>query len=157
MVLIDTNVFIQCSKYAPSAIFISLWAWLENNQFNPKSIEAVFQEINSSNTVLYSWASGMKQKDYFIDNHSQNIQNDYQRVVQYVNQNYQDSTGRDAFLDKADAWLIATALSLNYSILTFEKPEGENDIKPKIPNVATYFGVPCHDFFDFLKTHQVQF
>ena len=54
------------------------------------------------------------------------------------------------FLEKADTWVIAYAVTLGGRICTFEKPEPLSR-KPKIPDVALEFGAECIQIWDMLS------
>jgi hypothetical protein len=74
----------------------------------------------------------------------------YQDVVQYVQTNPRFKQHWIApFLDKADPWLVAYAATLGGRIVTFEKPEPLST-RPKVPDIAKYFGVHCVNVWDML-------
>lgn len=156
MNLFDTDIFIRFDNYYNRVIFVSLWDWLANNDKDCCSIKAVYDEISPDNSTLKAWAKSMH-NGYFIDNFIDPIQKEVRRVIQYVESHYPDSPERTKFLDKADPWLIATAMHLNADIITFEKPVNPSSTKPKIPDVASYFGITCHNFFDFCRNHNIKF
>ncbi|MBI2909639.1 MAG: DUF4411 family protein [Chloroflexi bacterium] len=54
-----------------------------------------------------------------------------------------------AFLSGADPWIIAHARAYGGRIVTFEKPEPAST-KPKIPDVASAFGLSCLSLWDML-------
>ena len=56
----------------------------------------------------------------------------------------------------ADPWLIATASTLGYTLVTFETSAGIISVnnpsgKPKIPDVARMFDVKCENLFYFMR------
>lgn len=156
MNLFDTNIFIQHDHFCRRDVFISLWDWLANNDKNCCSIIFVYNEISPHNSALTAWANSVP-SGYFIDNFINPIQTEFQKVSRYVVGNFPVSQERTNFLAKADPWLIATAMHNNADIITFEKPATPNSTKPKIPDVASYFGITCHNFFDFCRNHNIKF
>lgn len=156
MFLLDTNIFIQCHNYNPPTVFKSLWNWFETNDQNATSIMAVYDEIRIKNDDLHSLMRDFKKRGFFIDNTTKDIQENYTSVVEHVCETYSDNPRRNGFLNGADGWLIATAMTYRCGIITFEKPQN-SPANPKIPNVASHFRISCSDFFKFLHNHSVKF
>jgi hypothetical protein len=82
----------------------------------------------------------------------------YQDVMQKLGDHtcgYQPHGVRDwAEQTVADPWLIGASIVYRSSIITFEKRQNENDRPwkhPKIPTVASMFGVECIDLFAFME------
>jgi hypothetical protein len=78
------------------------------------------------------------------------VQTFYAQVVSAVNVNPQyKAFENQAFLAKADPWVIAYAKAYGGKVVTFEcsKPLQK---KPKIPDVAEQFGVKCITIWDAL-------
>ena len=99
--------------------------------------------------VLAKWARQLKDV-LFLDG-SEDVQNSYAEVVQYVEGNSQyRKYWVTKFLDGADPWVIAFAKALGGRIVTFETPQPEAK-KPKIPDVARYFGVESIVLWDMLQ------
>ena len=61
-------------------------------------------------------------------------------VADYVNANYEPHWAQ-AFLAKADPWLIAHAKAEGGIVVTFEKLVGPGGKRPKIPNVCRALGI----------------
>ena len=55
-----------------------------------------------------------------------------------------------SFLSGADPWVIAYAMAMGGKIVTFEKSE-PNSKRPKIPDIADYFGVKHISLYEMLK------
>ncbi len=159
MFLLDTNIFIQHDHYTPLDIHVSIWKLLANrNQaINVKSIIHVYNEIDRNNKALYSWAKQQKANGFFIDTNLESIQQEYRRVVNYVEETYDDTNSRDHFLNTADAWLIAAALHYGYGIVTYEKSANGSKKEVKIPDVAEHFNITCLNFHDFCRQHNITF
>lgn len=156
MNLFDTNIFIQHDNFCTRQVFVSLWDWMLNNEHDCSSIKSVYEEISPENGDLKAWADSAPD-GYFIDNKTASIEEEYKKVVRYVEKNFPDPPKITAFLGGADPWLIATAIHHKANIITFEKMAGSNSTKPKIPNVAKHFNITCYDFDDFCKEHSIKF
>ena len=78
------------------------------------------------------------------------VQAKYSEVAQYVRTNPRFHKHWVApFLGKADPWVVAYAAALGGRIVGFEKPEPLAK-KPKVPDIAAYFGVTCINVYDML-------
>jgi hypothetical protein len=74
----------------------------------------------------------------------------YAQIVQAVNANPQYKVFEtQAFLAKADPWVIAYAKAYGGKVVTFERSKPLQR-KPKIPDVAEPFEVKCLDIWDVL-------
>src|SRR3990172_10308679 len=72
----------------------------------------------------------------------------YNAVAEYVQTNSRFKQHWIApFLAKADSWVVAYALAFGGRIVAFEKPQPLAK-KPKIPDVAQFFGVDCISLWD---------
>lgn len=167
MLLLDTNIFFQHNKDNPMDIHVSLWDFLTKGDTNIeiKSIIPVYVEINDGdekpdNRDLRLWSKQQKANNYFIDIESAGIQQEYNKVANYVVNFYMDGKSRDNFLDKADAWLIAVALhfkDLDCKIISYEKTANGSTKTVKIPDVAAHFNITCFNFPDFCRQHNKKF
>ena len=130
--LLDTNIFVTPHRSYYSFDFAnSFWEQLANILRNKKAtiLKVVSDEIlKDSEDRLAEWLKNLK-KDVKVLSVSRNqkIHDNYARVLQYVQTcgNYKDSAILNwAKEDIADPWLIATAMSDNYKIVTDEQPAG---------------------------------
>lgn len=87
----------------------------------------------------------------------------YRRVLKYISEQrlFQPRAQQDwAREEVADPWLIASAMSHQRKIITFEKFVPIVGNRPaahaKIPTVADHFGVPCISLFDYMH-HEGQY
>ena len=57
--------------------------------------------------------------------------------------------------NRADAWLVATSIVYSCKLVTFERPNGSLGTSltshPKIPDVATNFGIQCISLYDMMR------
>lgn len=97
---------------------------------------------------LAKWAKPLKGV-MFLEA-SQTVQASYSEVVQYVQGNTRyKQFWVEAFLAKADPWVIAYAKALGGRIVGFETPQPEAK-KPKLPDVADHFHIKCINLWDML-------
>lgn len=121
-------------------------------------IGQVFKELESKNDELSDWIK----KNYL--NNTVSVDDcipEYVKVTEYVSQsNLWTAAGYEEWTmkyEKADPWLIASAMKHSYTIITDERDTGPNgnrtDNEPKIPFVAKHFNVPTINFWDFLSAN----
>ena len=148
MFLIDTNILITAyKKYYPFDFCAGFWDFVleQCDRENIGFIKSVIDEIKDGSDALSEWIGDNIQRLNVIDNTISEIQIRYARIadaLEYkkISKNY-SNTEIKRFLDKADPWLIATALHYGYKVVTNENIVEESSSKVKIPNVCRYFGV----------------
>jgi hypothetical protein len=148
---LDANVFIQAHRYYYRfQIAPGFWTALEANARADKlrSPQKVLDvEIAINRDALATWTRQLASILFVPDG------KDEQQAVGQISQHVLGKYARayaDPFLAKADPWVIAHALVNNGIIVTQERREAPSYPKPKIPNVADYFGVKSVDTFEFL-------
>ncbi len=165
--LIDTNSLITPYRSYYSFDFgNTFWNQLKDSIRNKKIVftHSVYDEIvEKSEDILTVWLKNIDDLKIITEFNNPNIMRNYQDIMQYIQES---SLYKETALTKwagdsiADALLIATAIQFQYSIITFERPTGNLSPKqpsknPKIPDVATHFGVQCISLFDFM--HEMKF
>ena len=103
---------------------------------------------------LAEWAKQQRGNGFFIEP-DQRVQAAYGAIAQYVTKSFPRHHA-DAFLNKADPWMIAHAMAHGGQVVTFERRE-PNSRKPKIPDVADAFGVVSTNMWRMLRTLGAQF
>lgn len=63
----------------------------------------------------------------------------------------------DEFANSSDAWLVATAKSLESVIITHEQYNPYDKKKVLLPNICKDFNVQCIDTYDLLEFLDVKF
>lgn len=166
--LLDSTVLIEPhQKYYPFDFALSFWRQLENilRRRDAIILKVVNDEIARANDRLANWLRDIK-KDVNVMSVSRNqkVHDNYAMVIQYIQQCgfYKENAvwnwGKESI---ADPWLIATAMSDDYKIVTSEQPTGNLSRKnlqgnPKIPDVAKHFSVQCISLFDFMRAMNFQ-
>ena len=151
---LDSNVFIE-GKKGPYAFDITPHFWVFLDQMASAGRlaipEWVYRELMDAQDALADWARERRTSGIVVPDSG--VQDDYERVVNYVNSNYRRSKSLRRFLDKADPWVIAHALSDGGTVVTLEKPAraGQRDRVVKIPDVCQHFGIRCIDTRQMLQ------
>ena len=147
--ILDTNFFIQAHRSIyPLDVVQSFWSKVKtlSNKEVIVSIDKVKKEIydNSNHEdELRSWCESNLPENFFIDTNVA-IQN-YILIVKWTNSMsyHYSSNAIQEFLqtDLADAWIIAFAMSNNWTVVTYEKSQPERKNKIKIPEVSNHFNI----------------
>ncbi|MCH9665171.1 MAG: DUF4411 family protein [Gammaproteobacteria bacterium] len=182
--LLDTNIFISAlkCKYYGFELCPGFWEWLELGcqQEQLLSIDMVRDEIKRPDS-LCSWIDNKLPANFFkstsilpleqikeisecilihkevglsnanVD--ANKVQNDDQKAI--VKDVY-SMNKIDAFVNSTDAYLIAYAKLMQYTLVTMEtrsRPES----KIKIPVICDRIGVECINLFELLQQNNIRF
>ena len=147
--IVDSNFFIQAHRSIyPLDIVQSFWLKVKSLSQNSTivSIDKVKKEIydNSSHEdELKLWCVDNLPNDFFIN--TDTVLQNYILIVNWTNSMSHHFTPNaiQEFLetDLADPWLIAFAMSNNWTIVTYEKSQPERRNRIKIPEVCNQFNV----------------
>lgn len=157
--IVDSNFFIQAHRSIyPLDVVQSFWLKIKTLSENGiiVSIDKVKKEIfdNSAHEdELKKWCDSNLPNDFFID--TDTVLQNYISIVNWVNSmshHYTDSAIQE-FLetDLADPWLVACAMSYNWTIVTYEKSEPNRKNKIKIPEVCNQFNVRYINTIEMLR------
>jgi len=157
--LLDSNTFIEAkNRYYTFDICPGFWEWLVNfgQGQSVLSLVHVKKEMQHGKDELADWITDLP-NSYFIEAEMP-IQHKFKRIVNFVLQHNRFSLSeKSKFLDKADPWLIAAAMSEHVTVITQEKEVGNNSTKIKIPNICNHFEVPYLNIFELLHQENVKF
>jgi hypothetical protein len=147
---LDTNSLVEPKK-GPYGFDIApgFWSFLERKIAEQviASSSLVLMELKEFEDELSQWAEA--HSDCFVEP-NENVQAVVGQIADYVNGNYPNHHATD-FLSKADPWIIAQARVHGGKVVTFETPVPPNSTKPKIPNVATVFGVETINIYAVVR------
>ena len=158
--LLDTNIFLEANKFHyPMDIFPAFWEWLdhENNIGKIASIMPVYVEMKDYKDDLSEWIM-VRKKQWFLPIHDVDTQEKYIEIANYV-----ESCGRFErtavadFLDKADSWIIAKALSLHCAVVTHEISDPKCRRRIKIPDICNKFNVNYTNTINLLRDRNAKF
>lgn len=110
----------------------------------------VYDELQKVQDDLHAWAKERRKTGLFVEP-SLTVQRRFQEIVEYVSARYPDNQSRQRFLDRADPWLIAHAMSRDGSVVTLEAKAPDTSLKVKIPNVCSHFNVTCMNTYQMLR------
>lgn len=154
--LLDANVFIQAKNtYYGFGFCPAFWDWIQraNGQGKVFSIDRVRFELEGGVDELAEWAS--KQTNNFFLPTDSGVLAELPKVNGWVSAKKYDARAIHDFQSKADAFLVAAALSKKFSVVTLEKPS--DGAKVKIPNVCAGVGVPFLATWEMLKVEKARF
>jgi hypothetical protein len=129
----------------PLDVFPGAWALLENLAASGSlvSSDEVPTELRNEDDDVYAWAKG--HETIFLPL-SHEVQNKAKEILR-THPNLVDLKKRKS---GADPFLIATAVLLNCSLVTEEKPSGGPN-RSKIPDVCRYYHVDCFGILEMLR------
>ncbi|WP_321827812.1 DUF4411 family protein [Maribacter dokdonensis] len=147
--ILDSNFFIQAHRSIyPLDVVQSFWLKIKSlSQAGIiTSIDKVKKEIfdNSSHEdELKLWCDSNLSNEFFIN--TDTVLENYISIVNWTNSmsHHYTSNAIKEFLetDLADPWLIAFAMSNNWTIVTYEKSQPERKNRIKIPEVCNHFNI----------------
>ena len=157
--LLDANVFIQAKNSYYSMDFCpAFWEWLDHEKAAGRivSISEVATELKGQEDELSDWIKARNDSAFFLPIDDPQTQQAYTRIANYVVQNYEE-TAFNLFLNVADPWLVAKAMTTGATLVTHEKLVGPGSKKLKIPNICKQFGVQYINTFTLLRELEARF
>lgn len=155
--LIDSDVFIQAKNLHYGLDFCpAFWDWLiqQNKKGVVYSVEKVGTELAAGADELAVWAAP-RGDTFFLPPDSATIPALKTVSTWVTSQNYHPAA-INTFLQVADYYLVAQALSKGYTVVTHEKPD--NSVKRiKIPTVCIGLKVKCMTPFEMLRSEHARF
>ena len=155
--LLDTDVFIRAKNLHYGLDFCpAFWDWLiKSNQTGQVfSIEKVKGEIERGNDELTEWSK--TQDELFFLKPDSGIFPAMEQVTNWVNDNDYTASAKNTFLQAADYYLIAHALTDDFVVVTHELSANTAN-KVKIPNVCEGVGLKVMTPYEMLRDEQVRF
>jgi len=164
--LLDTNIFITpYHYYYPFDIAKPFWNFLEESLISGTLVVAkkVYDEVLKGTDDLHNWMKSLSID--CIDHRPDGVLHSYRLVLNHIQTETTCYTGKAlhewADNNRADAWLVAIAITYGYTIVTLEIPNetlGTNPCnKAKIPDVCANFKVPCINLFEMLRNLKFTF
>ena len=156
--LIDSDALISAHRrYYKIPHFPSFWKWLEKQFVTGAalSIENVKNELMKGEKEDALKVFIKKNVMHFISTSSEEDQQNFRLIVNFANKDYEQSAALNQFLDGADIFLIAKALTLKDSrvsvvVVTNEQSSPNTRTKVKIPDVCNHFEIDTVTFFEFI-------
>lgn len=156
--LLDANVFITASNLHYGMDFCpAFWDWIEREYGKGKvfSIDKIEDELKVADDNVSKWIDNISSGFFLPTNNS--ISHSLTKVSKWVmdSKKYEPTAIR-TFLQKADYYLIAHALSLKCKVVTHEVPS-HSIKKIKIPDVCMGLGVKWVTPYMMLKKDRARF
>ena len=157
MYLLDSNVFIEAkNSYYGLGFAPGFWDWLiqENRVGMVASIGQVESEICAGSDDLSEWAK--EREETFFLHRDSTTRPAHHKISSWAHSQGYDRDAVDEFLNAADSWLIAYALTYGYTVVTLETTKQASK-KIKIPIVCSIFNIRCIDTFEMLREQEARF
>lgn len=158
--LLDSSILIEAKNRTPIDVFPTFWSKLQEQIVagNIVSSIKVKDELQRGNEddELVSWIETLPDSSFLQIDNATMLK--YAQVINWAEQNPQYNQAAKAEFansDIADAFLIATALSQNHTIVTNEISEPNRHNKVKIPDAAYAMSVSCCNLIDMLRSLHV--
>ncbi|MFH1378435.1 MAG: DUF4411 family protein [Planctomycetota bacterium] len=155
--LLDANIFIQAKNLHYGMDFCpAFWDWLveQNEREKVFSIEKVEDELIAGSDKLSEWAKELSGK--FFLRPDGRVVNGLMRISEWVYKQDYEPVAVNTFLQVADYYLIAHALSHQYAVVTHERPDNGKR-KIKIPNVCIPMNIKCMSPYEMLRVERARF
>lgn len=159
--LIDSNSLITPYKtYYPFDFAKKFWVQMKQaiNNGDILILDLVHGEVNKGDDELSEWINEFD-SSLIVSHKHPAIITKYAKILHYIQESdfYKEKALLDwSRADVADPWLIATACTYGYKIITFETKNGNlNSInrssRAKIPDICSIFSVNCEDLFTVMR------
>ena len=155
--LLDANVFIQAKNLHYGFDFCpAFWDWLivSNERQVVFSIEKVGDELEAGNDSLAQWAKD-RGETFFLPP-DQQIVSAFGQVSTWITGQGYEPAAINTFLQVADYYLIAHALTHGLTVVTHEVPANTRK-KVKIPNVCIGLGIKHMTPYEMLRRERARF
>ena len=155
--LLDANVFIQGKNLHYGLDFCpAFWDWLvaENAAGNVFSIERVGDEIEAGGDELATWAAA-RGSAFFVKPDAA-ILSALPKVSVWITAQGYEPAAVNTFLQVADYYLVAHALSHQHTVVTHENPSTSTK-KIKIPEPCIGPRIKCMTPFEMLRRERARF
>jgi hypothetical protein len=145
---LDTDVYIQAAHNELAFdLDPDFWLLLEQSAENgiigsPKYVCMELVELSPHDDQIKKWADAQRDKTFLFHEPDDSVLANYTKIADYVNGNLDQSEGDD-FLNGADAWVIAHAMTGGAVAVSQERLVGPNSKKVQVPNICEHFSVEC--------------
>lgn len=150
--LLDTNIFVESRKNLPMDVWTTFWSKLSELAMNGQVVSSikVKEEISEGYDELLDWLTSHVPDNFFlpVDGAAIHV---YSSLQNWAAGGEYTDTAIEEFARKADAYIIATALSNGMTVVTFEKSEPQRRNRVKIPDACLAVGAECCDLNAMLR------
>lgn len=158
--LLDSNTLIEAkNRYYGLTICPGYWAWIlqQHQALEVASIVPVRDELAKGNDDLTQWVKG--NAHLFEDASDERTQAAFGHIVAKIAQQapLMKAGALEEFLEGADPWLIAKAMTMGAVVVTHEVYNPDIKRKYTIPNVCSLVGVSYMNTFELLGKLDARF
>ena len=158
MYLLDTNVFIEAkNRYYDLDFCPAFWDCLRqlHNKAKVFSIDKVKDEIEIGDDDLSIWIKKLN-KSFFIITDA-DAAKQFGKINDWLYQENYETAATQSFIQDADYYLIARALTNTETIIVTQEIANEGKKKVKIPNICIGLGIKYLSTFQMLKKEKTKF
>lgn len=158
MYLLDANVLIDAkNRYFAFDIVPAFWDWLGAQHSAGKVfiVQAVHDEIISGADELANWAKAQPASFRLAPTAADTPS--LAAVSAWANGRGFKAAAVSDFLQAADYFIVAQALTLGYMVVTHEKPDPSSKRRIKIPDACAAVGVSWMTPFEMLRAEGAKF
>lgn len=150
--LLDTNIFVESRKNLPMDVWTTFWSKLSELAMSGQVVSSVKvkDEISEGYDELLDWLTSHVPDRFFLPVDGEAI-HAYSSLQNWAAGSDYTDAAKDEFARKADAFIIATALSKGMTVVTFEKSQPQRKNRVKIPDACVAVGAECCDLNTMLR------
>lgn len=150
--LLDSNIFIESRKNLPMDVWTTFWSKLSDLAMSGQVVSSVKvkEEIEQGYDELSDWIKTHVPKNFYLPIDAEDIRN-YSLLQNWASGTDYTDAAKDAFATKADAFIIATALSKKMTLVTLEKSNPLRRNRVMIPDACAAVGAICCDLNAMLR------
>ena len=155
--LLDANVFIAAKNLHYGFDFCpAFWDWLDvvNEAGRVYSVEKVGDELNAISDQLSEWAEERNSRFFLKPDPS--VFPALSKVSDWAHDQAYEPAAVSTFLQVADYYTVAQALSGNHVVVTHEVPSASKR-RIKIPDVCIGLGMKCMTPYEMLRQERARF
>ncbi len=122
------------------------------------SIQEIYEELEIGKDELWDWVKKQDKTAWFLPVDDKETQRCFKKIAVWImNSSQFKYSAKNEFLSIADPWLIAKALTGNYTVVTYEKSDAKYRRKVYIPDVCNQFQVPYMNTLSLLRKMGMKF
>ena len=155
--LLDADVLIRAkNQHYAFDLCPGFWNWIDREHAAGKvfSVRKVYDEILAGKDDLSEWA---KERAEMFLAPDQSTTQSFQRVSTWASTADYKPNAVSLFMSKADYYLVAQALALGYTVVTYEKPDPGSRRSIKIPDACKAVDVDWTSPHEMLLAEGVSF
>ena len=150
--LLDSNIFIESRKNLPMDVWTTFWNRLSELAMNGQIVSCVKvkEEIDNGYDELSEWIKNHVPDGFFLPLDGDDM-TAYATLQNWAAGRDFTNAAKTVFASKADAFIIAKALTKEMTLVTLEKSNPQRKNRVMIPDVCAAVGADCCDLNDMLR------